>query len=137
MRPRLEASYLMERISRLAARPPEPVQSGTGIPDRTDAALVAACVAVVAMEDRKRALFDGPGRIDDDAARDAALNPLDDELRAHLEVATRAVPATWAGHIVRASAFLLWDGGALDHQARLGSAGDQLVAAIVTDLATP
>ena len=133
-RPRPDAAKLMQRIRRLAALPPDPFRAAPGAPDDSDAALIAACVAAAEVERRKRALFDGPARIDDDAARDEALDPLDAELRAYVEAAAQTVPATWTGHVVRAAAFLLWDAGGLHHQARLGTAGDRLLAAVVHDL---
>ena len=133
-RPRPDAGALMQRIRWLAALPPDPFRAASGVPDGSDAVLIAACVAVAEVEGRKRALFDGLARIDDDVARDEALEPLDAELRAYVEAAAQAVPATWAGHVVRAAAFLLWDAGALHHQARLGTAGDRLLAAVVDDL---
>ena len=133
-RPRPDAAALLQRIRRFAALPPDPFRAIPGGPDDSDASLIAACVAVAEVEGRKRALFDGPARIEDDAARDEALDPLDAELRAYVEAAAHAVPVTWAGHVVRAAAFLLWDAGGLHHQARLGTAGDRLLAAVVDDL---
>lgn len=129
VRTRPDPADLTRRVRRLAAIPPTPTAADT------DEALIAACVAVVAIESRRRDLFDGPGRIDDDSVRDAALGQLDAEERPFLEAAARTMPSTWTGHAVRAAAFLLMDAGALHHQARLGSDGDRLLAAIVTDLA--
>ena len=132
---RPDPADLARRVSRIASILPSAAPASDGLATDPDAELIASCKAAVAVAERKRTLFDGPGRIDDDAARDAALAPLDAEERPHLEAAAHAVPMTWAGHAIRANTFLLWDAGALHNGARHGSAGDRLLAAIVSDLA--
>ena len=135
-RPRPDPVDLARRVSQIASIPPSSAAASEAIAAGPDAVLIASCKAAVAVAERKRTLFDGPGRIDDDAARDALLAPLDAEERPLLEAAARAVPVTWAGHVARAATFLLWDAGAVHNEAQLGSAGDRLLAAIVSDLAT-
>lgn len=82
-----------------------------------DGPLLAAASAFCGVERRLLALIEGPGRIADDEARDRVLEPLRDEQMPHLDALCRLEAQTLTGHVARALAFLLWDGGELAYRA--------------------
>ncbi len=101
----------------------------------SDAALIRCCSRVAQIERRKRALFQGPGSIQDDIDRDARLDVLDRAQRPDLRRIVGAMPASWQGHRIRAATFHLLDAGGLYAAARAGSAIDRLLLAVIHDLA--
>ena len=68
VRPRPDPVDLARRVSQIASIPPSSAAASDAIAAGPDAVLIASCKAAVAVAERKRTLFDGPGRIDDDAA---------------------------------------------------------------------
>ncbi len=112
------------------------VHAGTAAPDTADMALLAACQRFCALEWRKLALTEGPGRVDDDAELDRLLRLLTDEQLPALDALCGAGAKTHAGLQAKALAFLLWDGGELCRRA--GAQGfwdDRLLCSLLTDLA--
>lgn len=107
-------------------------------PDLDNATLLAACAAFGALERERLALFEGPGRIEDDDERDEAIGPIWARQVPLLEQICARRATTLAGHRARAAAYWLWDGGELAWRARAageGSLDDRLLAALVADLA--
>ncbi len=119
----------------LAAAGPD-TRAGTASPAAADVALLAACGRFCALEWRKLALTEGPGRVDGDAELDRLLRPLLDEQLPALDALCGAGSTTPAGLRAKALAFLLWDGGELCRRA--GAQGfwdDRLLCSLLTDLA--
>lgn len=119
----------------LAAAGPD-ARAGTAAPDAADLALLAACQRFCALEWRKLALTEGPGRIGGDAELDRLLRPLMDEQLPALDALCGAGATTPAGLRAKALAFLLWDSGELCRRA--GAQGfwdDRLLCSLLTDLA--
>lgn len=105
-------------------------------PASLDGLLLAAASAFCDVERRMLALIEGLGRIADDSARGRVLEPLRGEQLPHLNALCRLRVRTPAGHAVRASAFLLRDGGKLACRAEVRmSLDDRLLWALVSDLA--
>jgi len=101
-----------------------------------DAALLAACARFCALERRMLDVIEGPGRIDDDDARDPVLEVFRGAQRPQLDLLCRLRATSLTGHGARAAAFALWDGGETAHRAALhGLLEDRLLAALVRDLA--
>ena len=113
-----------------------PGAAGTAAP--LDGPLLAAAAAFCDVELRMLSLFEGPGRVEDDRARDLLLGPLRDEQRPHLDLLCRQRARSLAGHRARAIAFALWDDGDLADKAEEGDfLGERLLAALVRVLAVP
>ena len=100
-----------------------------------DAALLEALRVSAEIEGQKLALFAGPGRIDDDDARNAQLDILDGRQHQFLAAATSALPTTWTGHRARAIMLLLIDAGAVYVDARRGCTANRLQCSVLHDLA--
>jgi len=121
-------------VSTRAATPGESAPAALAQP--ADAALLAAYKRFCALERRMLHVIEGPGRIDDDDARDPVLEVFRDAQRPHLDLLCRLRATSLAGHRARAIAFALWDGGETAHRAALhGLLEDRLLAALVRDLA--
>lgn len=109
---------------------------GVAGPSTSDAGLLAAAANFCALERRMLDLFDGPGRVADDGARDLLLAPLRSEQGPCLDQLCRERASSLAGHRARAVAFALWDGGELAERAGAqGLLADRLLAALIRDLA--
>ena len=135
VRVRPSPDELLSRIALLTSAQPE-AGPGTSRATLPDAALLEALRVAADIERQKLALFAGPGRIDDDDARNAKLDILDGRQHQFLEAATAAVPTTWTGHRARAIMLLLIDAGAIYVDARLGGTADRLRRSVLHDLAT-
>ena len=135
MRVRPSPDEMLSRIALLTSAQPEAGRD-TSRATMPDAALLEALRVAAYIESQKLALFAGPGRIDDDDARNAQLDILDGQQLPLLVAATAAVPSTCTGRRARATLLLLIDAGAIYVDARLGGTADRLRCSVLHDMAT-
>lgn len=131
--------HVLAGLASLTAAPSQATASAdaaTGAPPlHPDELLITAAAAFCSLEERRVALIEGPGRIDDDDDRDEALKPLAAAQTEPFRVLCDARATTPAGHRARASAIVLGDGGEIFYRAKVcGLPEDRLIAALLRDL---
>ena len=97
-----------------------------------DDALIDACQAFIAWEERSRALYAGPTRIEDDDERDLALVPIEAQQEPLFNRICATPAVTPEGARAKAAALVAWAPDYLTPES--GCWDDRLMASLLADL---
>lgn len=101
-----------------------------------DAELVSACAVFETLEHQVGAIYDGPGRIEDDDNRQAAMEAIADRQLPWLERICELRAVTPVGWKAKARSFACWDRDALGTKFREGDPSERILFALLRDMLT-